>query len=530
MPTNRQEMNRTGEQSRESSLGRERSSPHPSATGEWHSGPPLTTARLENGGEGQAPSPSKQQKGNSIPLSVMVNISSYMEPESSGMIPMNVLGFLWEAAKEAKRRDEIVTLPIALLSNVVDFIPDRRTYNAVALANKELYQICKTNKEKPWPTIRCRPDSDGDVLCYFSKDSQWIYQLRDSKIRCWNLDSGPSKRPLKITNFYNKYIYAELGYLAAYHAIGAVVKVYELGGGSLTTPRSFLLFPDSDLEDREDMGVYKVIDIEFSTSNDACVIQCQIFNDDVGEIISSESTFCVYDLQSRSLVRTLGNALVYDYDDSGLRLIMTKNYILWKTISDDESHETTLQLWEYNKSDHWIDLRVTTCHDGALGFMCVHPKNDRFLTYLFDQEDPNDSTKKLLRLVLLELLAAENHGTIESFRCTEISMEEFPFSFYEIEFTTHCFGDWFPDGKYQFYINSSMNPNAIILRFDEGSRSLSVVEPYEQSFYHRRFCQLVSDFTEEVRGTGSLDDIDLWEGGRTMMMKSSCGLIKTCYI
>ena len=524
IPVDRQEMNRTGEQSRESSLGRERSSPHPSATGE--SAPPLTTARLENGGEGQAPSPSKQQKGNSIPLSVMVNISSYMEPDdSSGMIPMNVLGFLWEAAKEAKRRDEIVTLPIALLSNVIDFISDRRTYNAVALANKELYQICKTNKEKPWPTIRCRPDSGGKVRCFFSTDSQWMYQLRDSKIRRWNIDSGPSKRPLKITNFDYKVISANLRYLAAFDGLGAIVKVYELGGGSLTTRRSFLLSPDSDLEDnREDMGVYKVIDIAFSTSNDACVIQCQIFNDDVGEIISSESTFCVYDLQSRSLVRTLGNAIVYY--DWGFILLMTESYILWRTISNDDSNETTLQLWEYNKSDHWIDLRLP-CHDAlfGIGYRAACPTNDRFLTLLFNQEDPDDSRTKLLRLVLLEFLEAENYGTIESFRCTEISMAEFPFSFNEIEFTIDFFG-WFPDGRYQFYVSSSLNPNAIVLSFDEGNRSLSVVEPSEQSSYHRRFCQLVSDFMEEVHGTGNLDVIHIGQDGRTMTLKSSCGLIK----
>ena len=146
--------------------------------------------REDAGGESASNEPGvggtkkKEEKQDEIlvPTNVMLRIASFITGSSSSSeLPLAVIIYTGEALNELIRRSKIPPLPMNILSHVADFIRDRKTYNALSMANKEIREALTSKQFMPWPEMRLCEGPSLNPLHYFyhmSADNRWLYRFR----------------------------------------------------------------------------------------------------------------------------------------------------------------------------------------------------------------------------------------------------------------------------------------------------------------------------------------------------------------
>ena len=146
--------------------------------------------REDTGGEPASNEPGlggtkkKEEKQDEIlvPTNVMLRIASFITGSSSSSeLPLAVIIYTGEALNELTRRSKIPQLAANILSHVADFIRDRKTYNALSMANKEIRDALTSKQFMPWPEMRlCEGPSINHAHFFYhmSDDGLWLYRFR----------------------------------------------------------------------------------------------------------------------------------------------------------------------------------------------------------------------------------------------------------------------------------------------------------------------------------------------------------------
>ena len=459
----------------------------------------------------------KEEKQVLVPLSILTTIGSYMT--DSGMIPLNAYGFIWETMSEIVRRDKIPRLPIEVYAHVADFL-DRRSLNRLALANKEIQDMCRKKDKIPWPTLKLDvEDEDEFDGIYLSRDGNSIYQYK----RAYQILSGWNRRSGKILPHIHTPClpYSHVRFSNDFQSVAGFessesgdiftsIYCYDLPSASY---RELTLVPHGHIEDDQTVHNVKI-------QGETCMVEYKtpLIDHDEHRIV------VLFDLKTRDVVRTIG-----DVDSWGT--VLTNDIVLCENPSDTES-PPSLMIWSCRKSNDETPYLFQFPLQQEILEVVPHPVLSRLFGIVAEDEGiilaDDCSMRSKLHFGILEVEVSESTKCVDgaTYHQGGIAIEEDGDEFRWPEVAESKL-TWFPCGKYALYISPFIKEGPLILSLNQSTLELKKAEDFEKiPRYAQKVFRLVNAFLEEIRTIGTLSHLQISGDGTCICLSCSNGLTR----
>ena len=466
------------------------------------------------------------QKQATVPTAIAATIASFMTA-SNRMIPLNVHVYISKAMEEMLRRDAIPVLPAEVFSRVADFISDRKTFNRLSLASKEINWICNTKLTKPWPArLRLQPEIQRGPVVFFGKDSQSIYQIheddRNILIHRLNRNSGPCQLDLAWNRSYFLDFSQDGKYSVRVNCDDRGNSTNVLTLVDLTSDEGCLfdILPPS--EDIPDMQQYYIDHFEFIQTPDALSAQHALIA--YGSGGHFDLVFAVVDLTTKRITKTLRDVLKRPFDS----VYMDGNVVMWELPGqNDDIGLFKYKLWNYNCSH--VPITVTAPIGLQLDYLSQNPKlPDIVGVTAYSRPSHSNNSATIIHFGILRFDGSDAdslHVTGATFS-SRMAPSQLPVTGPLHPIKGEFFG-WFPDGKHAFYISGHILQPVVTLRFDQGEMLLEQVADSDQGPVQERFTLHVQSFLRDIaKDEGLLLHAQISLDCEYLLLTASSGLVK----
>ena len=415
-------------------------------------------------------------------MHILTTIGSYVT--SSGMMPLSVCGFVWETMSEIVRREKLPNLPLeGILSRVADFC-DRRTFNRLALTNKQMQEICLKKDKIPWPVLKLPPVRwERQRGLYLSQDSNTLYHYTEFQLlRRWDRRSGSMPDSFVTYSGEEVHFSKDLRHFAAFYCCEesfiytVYVCSYDYQQGACDRYR--ILPPEWD----------SAIVCDVAIQRDICLIDYRDPAD-----IDEPLLVALFDLKTRQWLRMLRGVEAYS-------ISLTNNIALFR------GNFGMFQIWHYRNDQMEEPPYSFQLPDHQLQYIldCIpHPTEDRLFCIVSADKNRYPSQRPLLRFGILEVHVSESSGSIDGVTFHtggEFDEEDPPGGLARKQDLM----TWFPCGDYALYLSRSSvkeRDRLFLLSFSRSTMKLLPVEPESNKLprHVQRSFHAVNSFLDEIR-------------------------------
>ena len=433
-----------------------------------------------------------------------------------------------DTSRDTSSREKIPILPIeGVLSRVADFC-DRKTFNRLALANKEMKEICLKKDKIPWPVLKLPPERlNRQRGLYLSpQDSNTLYHYEELQLHRWDRRSG------RMSDFFVPKWYGDMrfskdlryfatfGFRKSYSNSSVNVYYYDLQDGSCDR------YSISPPERQFSLVVYKLVVYDVAIRGDICLID---YRD--GADVDEPLLVALLDLKTRQWVRMLRGV-------EADQIISLTN-----AIALSRGNFGRLQIWHYRNDQEEeppYSFQLPDHQDHRKILDCIpHPTEERLFCLVSAERYKYESHPLLLHFGILEVHISDNSGSIDNVRYhpgAEVEDDE--------DFL--CQGGprkpdlmaWFPCGNYALYLSyasprykSVKQDRLFLLSFSRSTMKLLPVESESKELprHVQRSFQTVNSFLDKSRSIPTrLNDLQIIvkDDGASICMSCSNGVIK----
>ena len=366
-------------------------------------------------------------------------------------------------------REKIPNLPLeGVLSRLADFC-DRKTFNRLALMNKEMQEICLKKETIPWPVLKL----PWRRVLYLSQDSNTLHDYTNHVLHGWDRRSG-KMTSLAVPDENEEVTFSkDLRYFATYDYCRPNVYVYYYDLQEGSCDRYSISPPEG-----QDLLVYEV-----TIRGDICLIDYRA-DPDVYEPL----LVALLDLKTRQWVRMLRGVEADQIISLTSAIVLSRGNFgrlqIWHYRNDQEEEPP----YSFQLPDHQDHRKILDC--------IPHPTEERLFCLVSAERYKYESHPLLMHFGILEVHISDNSGSFDNVRYhpgAEVEDDE--------DFL------WFPCGNYALYLSyasprykSVKQDRLFLLSFNRSTMKLFPVEPESDKLprHVQRSFQTVNSFLDEI--------------------------------